>query len=153
MKGFTKYLRVNQTDAEHLLWKFLRNRQLEGRKFHRQVPIGKYIVDFVCFESVLIIEVDGGQHMMHQEKDESRNRWLHSRGFMVLRFWNNDVLSHTQAVLEEIRTHLLLTPHPSLSGCAYLLRPKVQDGHPWPPVRWAEAMLRLFRLTPQGGRA
>ncbi|MGH8402157.1 MAG: endonuclease domain-containing protein [Gammaproteobacteria bacterium] len=110
MKGFTKYLRIHQTDAEHLLWKFLRNRQLDGRKFRRQVPIGKYIVDFICFESNLIIEMDGGQHMLRQEGDESRTRWLHSEGFTVLRFWNNDVLSQTQAVLEKIRTHLLLTP-------------------------------------------
>ncbi|MGA9851326.1 MAG: endonuclease domain-containing protein [Gammaproteobacteria bacterium] len=115
MKGFTKYLHTHQTDTENLLWKHLRNRQLDGRKFRRQVLIGKYIVDFVCFESNIVIEVDGGQHMMHQEKDELRSRWLHSREFMVLRFWNSDVLSHTQAVLEEIRTHLLLPPHPSLS--------------------------------------
>ncbi len=115
MKGFTKYLHIHQTDAEHLLWKHLRNRQLDGWKFRRQVLIGKYIVDFICFESNFIIEVDGGQHMVRQKKDESRSRWLNSEGFTILRFWNNDVLSHTQAVLEEIRMHLLLTPHPSLS--------------------------------------
>ncbi|MGH8307105.1 MAG: endonuclease domain-containing protein [Gammaproteobacteria bacterium] len=105
MKGFTKFLRIHQTDAEHLLWKHLRNRRLDGRKFRRQVPIGNYIVDFACFESSLVIEVDGGQHMTHQDKDESRSRWLHSEGFTVLRFWNNDVLTHTQAVLEEIRRY------------------------------------------------
>jgi very-short-patch-repair endonuclease len=115
VKGFTKFLRVRQTDAENILWKFLRNRQIEGWKFRRQVPIGNYIVDFVCFESSLIIEVDGGQHMMRRREDETRSWWLHSQGFKVLRFWNNDVLTHTKAVLEDIRIHLLLTPRPSLS--------------------------------------
>ncbi|MGH8397236.1 MAG: endonuclease domain-containing protein, partial [Gammaproteobacteria bacterium] len=63
MKGFTKTLRIHQTDAERLLWKHLRNRQCAGYKFRRQVPLGSYIVDFVCFEADLVIEVDGGKHM------------------------------------------------------------------------------------------
>jgi very-short-patch-repair endonuclease len=114
VKGFTKYLRANQTDAEGIVWKYLRNRQLDGFKFRRQAPIGPYIVDFICFEIRLVIEVDGGQHMVRREKDEPRNDWLRIQGFTILRFWNNDVLTNTHAVLEEIRKYLI-TPHPSLS--------------------------------------
>ncbi|MGH8398581.1 MAG: endonuclease domain-containing protein, partial [Gammaproteobacteria bacterium] len=67
-------------------------------------------VDFVCFEADLVIEVDGGKHMSQLDKDESRTNWLHSQGFAVLRFWNHEVLIETQAVIETIRTHLILSP-------------------------------------------
>jgi very-short-patch-repair endonuclease len=82
------------TDAERKLWQALRKRQLLGMKFRRQVPIGRYFVDFVCFEKKLVIEVDGSQHKELFEYDGKRTAWLNSRGFKVLRLWNNDVLNN-----------------------------------------------------------
>jgi very-short-patch-repair endonuclease len=73
-------------------------------KFRRQTPIGPYIVDFVCLERELVVEIDGGQHMAtaQRAKDEERTRWLETQGFMVLRFWNDEVLNQMEAVLERI---------------------------------------------------
>ena len=98
-------LRKSSTDAERLLWRHLRAKQLEGLKFRRQEQIGRYIVDFVCYEKELIIEADGGHHALEREKDEERTRWLRSQGFEVLRFWNNEILSNTEGVLEVIRSN------------------------------------------------
>ncbi|MFZ3091386.1 MAG: endonuclease domain-containing protein [Nitrospirota bacterium] len=115
-----KTLRKRPTDAEILLWRYLRSKQLEGMKFRRQQPIGRYVVDFVCFEKKIIIEVDGGQHSVETEKDKERDEWFKSQGFKVLRFWNNEVLANTQGVLEVIRTNCLthppLNPLPSREG-------------------------------------
>jgi very-short-patch-repair endonuclease len=110
---FARQLRKNQTDAEQLLWRYLRLRQLDGHKFRRQQPIGPYVVDFVCFDQKLIVEVDGGQHTQNQSADEQRTDWLSSQGFRVLRFWNHDVLQDTDAVLTAIK-HALeeASPHP-----------------------------------------
>jgi very-short-patch-repair endonuclease len=93
-------LRRKQTDAEKKLWSALRSRKFENSKFRRQEPIGKYIVDFVSMDRELIIELDGGQHnqQSEQEKDEARTKWLESRGFRVIRFWNNDVLLNIEGV-------------------------------------------------------
>jgi very-short-patch-repair endonuclease len=96
-----KLLRTNMTDAEKRLWYLLRGHRLKGIKFKRQAPIGRYIVDFVCFQSNLMIEVDGGPHA-DNDADLRRRRWLEDQGFRVLRFWNNEVLSNTDAVLEAI---------------------------------------------------
>jgi very-short-patch-repair endonuclease len=95
IKAHAKGLRKNLTDAEQKLWQHLRNRQLEGYKFRRQQLIGKYIVDFVCFEKKLVVELDGGQHLDSEriEYDSNRTRWLESRGYRVLRFWNHEVLN------------------------------------------------------------
>ncbi|MDE2234972.1 MAG: endonuclease domain-containing protein [Gammaproteobacteria bacterium] len=106
MKGFAQYLRIHQTDAERLLWKQLRNRRFESYKFRRLDSLGPYIVDFICFEANLFIEVDGGQHTVQRETDETRSHWLRSRGFTVLRFWNNEVLKQIQSVLETIKLNL-----------------------------------------------
>ncbi len=99
-------LRKQSTDAERKLWSLLRDRNLEGHKFRRQVAIGNYIADFVCQEEKLIIEVDGGQHMENKEADDARTAWLESRGYRVVRFWNNQVLNETESVWEEILHHL-----------------------------------------------
>ena len=99
---FARDLRQQMTDAERRLWYLLRRKQLEGFRFRRQAPIGKYIADFVCFAECLIIEVDGGQHSDQQAYDEARTEWLESEGFRVLRFWNNDVLANQEGVLETI---------------------------------------------------
>ncbi len=103
-------LRGNLTDAERVLWKHLGLRQIEGDKFRRQHMIGSYVVDFVCLERRLIIEVDGGQHDMHTEKDDKRTAWLESERFRVTRFWNNDVLRNIEAVRTTIRKKLVADP-------------------------------------------
>ena len=97
-------LRQGQTDAEALLWSKLRARQISGLKFRRQHPIGNYFADFACVEIGLVIELDGGQHAERaaMQHDEKRSNDMNLRGFQTLRFWNNDVLNQTDAVLEKI---------------------------------------------------
>jgi very-short-patch-repair endonuclease len=101
-KRFARQLRADSTDAERRLWYHLRARRTVGAKFRRQHPIGPYVVDFVCVESLLIVEVDGGQHQERAAYDHRRDRTLRLRGFLVLRFWDNDVLLRTEEVLEQI---------------------------------------------------
>jgi very-short-patch-repair endonuclease len=98
-------LRVNQTDAETVLWNRIRNRQISGNKFVRQQPILNYVCDFVCREKLLIIEVDGGQHS-DSAADVIRDRRLAEDGYKVLRFWNNDVLGNLEGVLVTIQSKL-----------------------------------------------
>ena len=95
-------LRRNMTDAERRLWRRLRMRELAGCKFRRQRAMGAYVVDFVCLETRLVIEVDGGQHAEQADSDQRRTAWLAARGFRVLRFWNNDVFEHLDEVCETI---------------------------------------------------
>jgi len=97
-----KRLRRQQTDAERILWFRLRGRRLAGWKFKRQVPIDRFIVDFVCADAKLIVELDGGQHAVCVLRDEERTRTLEMTGYLVLRFWNNDVMRNLDGVLEEI---------------------------------------------------
>jgi very-short-patch-repair endonuclease len=99
---FARQLRRNQTDAERVLWFRLRDRRLAGLKFNRQVPIDRFVVDFVCRDAKLIIELDGGQHDEDRARDANRTEILEAMGYLVLRFWNNDVLRNTEGVLEEI---------------------------------------------------
>ena len=107
-------LRSNPTDAEKRLWNHLRARQMGGFRFRRQHPYGDYILDFVCLEAMLVIEVDGGQHGVEQFKDENRTKILNAAGFSVLRFWNNEVLNETEAVKETIwRALRARNPSPS----------------------------------------
>lgn len=105
-----KQLRKHMTEAERLLWKYLRSKQVDGIKFRRQEPIGKYIVDFVSFEKKIVIEIDGGQHSDQKAKDAERERWLKSQGFIVRRFWNHEVLQHIDAVVAAIADHALHHP-------------------------------------------
>lgn len=107
-----KALRAEQTDAEQRLWYHLRANRLNGLKFKRQKPLGPYIVDFVCMEHALIVEADGGQHEENQAYDQRRDNWLREQGFRVLRFWNNEILGETEAVLESILA-IALSPNPS----------------------------------------
>ena len=95
-------LRKDQTEAESSLWFELRAHRLGGYHFRRQHPIGPYIVDFVCLESRLVVELDGGQHAESVEYDEARTAFLSSRGFSVIRFWNNQVLTEISGVKEAI---------------------------------------------------
>ena len=90
-----------------MLWKILRDRRFAGYKFRRQVPIGPYIPDFVCFEKRLVIELDGGQHQNSTSHEEERTNWLQSQGFRVVRFWNNQVVGDSESVQESILSVLV----------------------------------------------
>jgi very-short-patch-repair endonuclease len=118
-----KTLRTNQTEAEQRLWYHLRAHRFMDMKFKRQKPMGEYIVDFVCEEHRLIVEIDGGQHQAEQAAyDQQRDAWLRGEGYAVLRFWNNDVMQNLEGVLEEIRNALTLSPGPTpASGRGELL--------------------------------
>ena len=106
-----KRLRRDMTDAERRLWSILRNAQLQGAKFRRQQPIGPFVADFVCQERRLIIEADGGQHS-GSLKDDRRTAFLESKGYRVLRFWNDAILTNLGGVAQVIAT-ALSTPHPA----------------------------------------
>ena len=103
-----KELRHTETEAEQIIWSWLRTKKLNGVKFRRQEPVGKYIVDFVIFEKKLIIEIDGGQHNLEENtiNDKARTEWLQSQGFRVIRFWNNDVSSNLDGVITRIKESL-----------------------------------------------
>ncbi len=100
-----KKLRTDMTDAETRLWQHLRARQIAGCKFRRQHPFLDYVLDFVCLEMRLIVEVDGGQRQ-DCEADRARDRRLREAGFRIMRFWNNQVLQETDAVVDAIWTAL-----------------------------------------------
>lgn len=102
-----KQLRQTQTDAENYLWFQLRNRALNGIKFRRQVPIEQYIVDFLCMEKKLIIELDGSQHIDNIEYDSIRTEYLNSKGYKVLRIYNNEIFNNIDNVLEYIYSEYL----------------------------------------------
>ena len=110
LKRFQKSLRTNQTDPEKTLWYHLRSRRFQGWKFRRQHILQGYIVDFVCLEKKLVVELDGGQHADQKTYDDKRTQDLEKNGFSVLRFWNSDVMTNLEGVLQVI----LKTPHPSL---------------------------------------
>jgi very-short-patch-repair endonuclease len=110
LRDRARRLRHGQTEAEYRLWTRLRARQLEV-KFRRQHPIGPFIVDFCCLERRLIIELDGGQHAAQVKADERRSALLERKSYRVLRFWDNQVMSETEAVLEQI-VSVLKDPHP-----------------------------------------
>ncbi len=110
---YARDLRKNATECEQRLWFHLRAHCLQGFKFKRQQPIGPYIVDFICFETRCIVEADGGQHAEQIGYDENRDDWLRQRGFTVLRFWNNEILTNTNGVLERILEVCLKNRNPS----------------------------------------
>ena len=96
-------LRQNRTAAERAIWNRLRRKQLNGARFGQQVPIGPYIVDFLCPARRLIVEIDGGgQHGINVAADSARTAWLESQGLRVIRFWNNEVLENLDRVIETI---------------------------------------------------
>ena len=131
---FARQLRRNSTNAERTLWRLLSDRQLASHKFRRQAPIGPYIVDFVCFDQKIIVEVDGGQHQDRLHQDQARSEWLESQGFTVLRFWNNEVMENQDGV-----AHLILialeqgispSPQPSPNEEEQAIAPKTSPR--WP---------------------
>ena len=109
-RDFARTLRRNMTEAETALWRRLCRRQLQRHRFRRQCPIGRYIVDFACLERRLVVEVDGGQHA-GSTRDPRRDAWLRGQGFLILRFWNNEVLEQIEGVCDMILESLSkLTP-------------------------------------------
>jgi very-short-patch-repair endonuclease len=106
----SQQLRKNMTDAEQALWARLRRRQVLDCKFRRQHPLGSYIVDFVCLERKLIVELDGGQHLEQAGYDQQRSQWLEQRGYRVIRFWDNQVLTQPESVLQAIFNALDVPP-------------------------------------------
>ena len=115
--AIARKLRRKQTDAERKLWFLLRDRRLGGWKFRRQFPIDRFVVDFFCVDAHLIIELDGGQHALRVDADANRTRILEAMGYLVLRFWNNDVMQNIDGVVEEIvaalERHRSEPPHPN----------------------------------------
>jgi len=97
-----RQLRKNPTEAERKLWSLLRQKQFDGNRFRRQAPIGPYIADFFCPAAKLIIELDGGQHAEQSAADQVRTNWLEARGYRVLRFWNNEILTNPAGALTRL---------------------------------------------------
>ena len=97
-------LRRDQTDAERKLWRLLHSRRFDGAKFRRNHPIGNFFADFCCLKARLVIELDGGQHAEETQAayDRRRTEHLRSRGFKVIRFWNEEILKEPERVLEQI---------------------------------------------------
>lgn len=110
--GRARTLRREQTLFEAELWQQLRAKRFGAFKFRRQQPIGPYIVDFVCFHSHLVVELDGGHHLESHAYDARRDQWLESQGFRVLRVWNNDWITMRESVLEKIWQLLHDVPYP-----------------------------------------
>jgi very-short-patch-repair endonuclease len=111
----SRELRLNATEAERKLWTQLSARKIAGIRFNRQFPIGPFICDFVSRSAKLVIEVDGGQHAVDVDKDQSRTAYLEAQGYRVIRFWNNDVLDRIEGVVSEIERVLADMPSPNPS--------------------------------------
>lgn len=111
-KTFARQLRKSETDAERKIWQQLRSRNLNGAKFRRQHPVGPYVVDFICINEKLIIELDGSQHQQQVAYDAQRTEFLEQSGHRVMRFWDNDVLLNTENVMLAIYD-ALVAPHPN----------------------------------------
>ena len=103
---FARFLRRTQTDAERRIWFRLRNRQLGGWKFRRQVPVDRFIADFLCEDARLIVELDGGQHGERLQEDAERTSVLEAYGYRVARYWNAEIMQNLDGVLEDILARL-----------------------------------------------
>ncbi|HWK65977.1 MAG TPA: endonuclease domain-containing protein [Rhizobiaceae bacterium] len=162
-------LRGDETEAEYRLWGELRNRRLNGFKFARQIPIGPYFADFVCRETLLVLELDGGQHS-ESAHDEIRTRFLNAHGYSVLRFWNDEVLRERRAVLDTIPAalegRLAPAPSPDLRFAPATLSPRgegVETRHSrdqrggcrseLPPLPSGERVAGAKRRSGEGGGA
>ena len=149
-------LRENRTDAEGLLWHYLRDKQLDGYKFRRQQPIGPYIVDFACMPQKLLIELDGGQHAEQHTYDQKRDAFLRAKGYTILRFWNNEVFENCFGVLENIYAALRITPPLRGSRRTKGASPQMSrwgDGEPeeHPPPHQPSPVGSSSATPPQGG--
>jgi very-short-patch-repair endonuclease len=113
LRANARRMRHEPTDAERKFWSRARGRAFAGYKFKRQYPIGCYIVDFVCLEHRLIVELDGGQHARQEGYDEERTAFLQARGFRVMRFWNDEFLKHPDETMEGVLLALETGTNPS----------------------------------------
>jgi very-short-patch-repair endonuclease len=100
-RDYARNLRKDATEAERRMWTKLRNRRFASFKFRRQVALGPYIVDFVCFERRLVVELDGGQHVARAAYDAQRTEYRTQQGFRVVRFWNHELWQDVDAVEEQ----------------------------------------------------
>jgi len=121
LRNFARTMRHVPTDAEAKFWRAVRGRQFGGYKFKRQYLVGSYIVDFVCLEGHLVVELDGGQHGSQEDYDAQRTTYLNGQGFRVLRYWNDEFLRNPDVVLEDIARAL---EAPSPASCARGLSPR-----------------------------
>lgn len=105
LKQNARNLRNNMTEQERKLWNIIRNRNFYGYRFLRQYVIGRYIVDFICREKKVVIEIDGGQHNESEniEYDKQRTKYLENKGYKVIRFWNNDIDSNIEGVYQHLQ--------------------------------------------------
>ena len=110
MNSLARALRKNSIEAERCLWSRLRGRRLDSVRFRRQQVLGPYVVDFLCLEPKVVIEVDGGQHAEQVSNDLRRTEYLKVSGYRVIRFWNHEVLGDPDAVLQNIRAALVEIP-------------------------------------------
>ena len=94
------------TQAERRIWYHVRAGRFQGWNFRRQVPLGPYVADFLCERARLVVEVDGGQHMERAAADVERTQWLESRGYTVIRYWNNEVMGNLEGVLVDLSNAL-----------------------------------------------
>ena len=145
-------LRRTSTDVERKLWHRIRDKQLADFRFRRQRPIGKYIVDFICLEAKLIVELDGGQHANDVAYDERRTAFLRSLGYRVLRIWNNEVIENLDGVLERLHVEPLgANPNPTLPLAGEGTHHVNVDGAvgtPSPAQRGVERGIRDACVTP-----
>ena len=114
LRDHAKAMRSQSTEAEQRMWQLLRAHRFDGHKFKRQVPIDFYIADFVCLRQRLIVELDGGQHA-ESESDAKRDAYLRSKGFRIIRIWNNDLFTNEEGVAELILSALEAPPLPNPS--------------------------------------
>ncbi len=128
-RGRARAIRRAPTDAERRLWRLLRDRRLNGLEFRRQVPVGPYIVDFLCVGARLIVEADGSQRNQNPH-DEARDAYLAREGWKVLRFWNRDVLRYREGVLDTILAHAGSPPEAPSSGASRHLLPGGEGNPP-----------------------
>ena len=141
----SKMLRTNQTPWEAKLWMHLRANILNGMKFKRQVPIGKYIADFCCDEKKLVIELDGGQHNEASiaEIDQEKERFLQQEGYIVLRFWNNEIEQNLEGVISKINE--MVNSDDLSQPAAILFAPgegkRVATSPPPPPHAWGGGLI------------
>jgi very-short-patch-repair endonuclease len=123
-------LRKDDTEAEYRFWGELRGRRLNGYKFVRQIPLGPFVVDFLCRERLLVVELDGGQHA-ESRYDVRRTTWLNAQGYSVLRFWNDEILHERRAVLDTLLAVLdgrIHAPSPGLRFAPATLSPPGRGG-------------------------
>ena len=109
---YARQMRHEPTDAERKFWFAVRAHRFSGYKFKRQYPIGPYIADFVCLERRLVIELDGGQHAQRSDYDAERTAYLQTRGFCVLRYWNDEFLRNPDCILDDV-WRVLKAPSPA----------------------------------------